>query len=99
MIIRSSFIPFACTSHNGVSVLNAEPSIKCSPHDPVHRRMKALGGVCVALYGIGLPVGFGYLLYRHRASIRADQRLRAKGEGETALTNPNITIRRRFRKL
>jgi hypothetical protein len=32
-------------------------------------------------------------------AMTADQLLRAKGEGETSLTNPNIKTRRRFRKL
>jgi hypothetical protein len=100
VIIRSSFIPFACTTTSkGVSVLSAEPSIKCSSSDATFVRMRALGGLCVALYGIGLPALFAVLLYRHRAAIVEDQVLRAKGEGETALTNPNITTRRRFRKL
>ena len=31
--------------------------------------------------------------------IVEDQRLRELGEGETALTNPNLYVRRRFRKL
>ncbi len=31
--------------------------------------------------------------------ILADQTLRERGEGESTLTNPNLFVRRRFRKL
>lgn len=99
VIVRSSLIPFSCTTRNGVSVLNAEPSIKCTVEDPRYRRMRAVGGLCIVLYGLGLPVLFAFLLWRYRREITADQRLRAKAEGETSLTNPQIHIRRRFRKL
>ena len=99
VIVRSSFVPFACTARNGVSVLNAEPSIKCTVEDPRYRRMRAVGGLCIVLYGLGLPVLFAFLLWRYRREITADQQLRAKAEGETSLTNPQIHIRRRFRKL
>ncbi len=97
--VRSSFVPFACTTRNGVSVLNAEPSIKCNIADPRYRRMRAVGGLCTVLYGLGIPALFAFLLWRYRKEITADQRLRAKAEGETSLTNPQIHIRRRFRKL
>jgi hypothetical protein len=99
VIVRSSLIPFACTSRNGVSVLNAEPSIRCSSSDSAYNRMRAVGALCMAAYGLGLPCLFGFFLRKHSQSIRADQVLRAKAEGETSLTNPNIHIRRRFRKL
>ena len=97
--MRSSFIPFACTTRNGVSVLNAEPSIKCDVDDPPYRRMRTVGGTCIVAYGVGLPCLFAFFLHKYRAEITADQRMRARAEGETSLTNPNIHIRRRFRKL
>ena len=99
VIMRSSFIPFACTSRNGVSVLNAEPSIQCSVSDPSYWRMRAVGGISIVAYGVGLPCLFAFFLHKYRAEITADQRMRARAEGETSLTNPNIHIRRRFRKL
>ncbi len=36
---------------------------------------------------------------RFHAEIRADQKLRERGEGETSLTNPNIRVRRRYKKI
>jgi hypothetical protein len=101
VIVRSSLVPFSCSTREGVAIptLNAEPSIKCTPDDPVYRRMRVIGGVSIVAYGAGLPALFAYFLGKHRAAIRADQALRAKGEGETSMTNPHIKIRRRFRKL
>ena len=61
--------------------------------------MSRLGAVAVAVYGVGLPSAFGYFLWKHRSAIDSDQVLRERGEGETSLTNPNISVRRRFRKL
>ncbi len=66
--------------------LNAEPSIKCTHDDPAFTRMRAIGIVSIILYGAGLPCLFAYFLFKHRHAIRADQILRAKGEGETSLT-------------
>ena len=82
-----------------MSTLNADASIKCSYSDPSYALMSRLGLLSITVYGAGLPLAFGVLLWKHSAAITADQSLRAKGEGETGLTNPNITIRRRFRKL
>lgn len=45
-----------------------------------------------------LPL-FSFFLSPLGASIRVDQRLRAKGVGDTDRTNPNLWIRRRYRKL
>jgi hypothetical protein len=64
-----------------------------------YRRLYSVGVLCVILYGFGLPITFTYILTRYRHEIRADQLLRARNEGETALTNPHIRIRRRFRKV
>ena len=99
VIIRTSLIPFGCTENNGVFTMNAEPSIKCSASDSTYSRMSRIGLASIVLYGLGLPAAFGYLLWRHGDAINADQQLRMRGEGETSLTNPNIRVRRRFRKL
>ena len=79
--------------------MRAEPSIRCSTADPTYRRMSTVAAFAVVLYGIGLPVTFWYFLHRHGRAIDADQALRKRCEGETAMTNPNISVRRRFRKL
>ena len=79
--------------------MTAEPSILCTPSNQTFVRMRAIASLSLSLYGVGLPLAFAYLLWRYRDAITADQLLRMKGEGETSLTNPNIAVRRRFRKL
>ena len=98
-MVRTGLIPLSCSTNNGVSVLTAEPSILCSATNPTYVRMRAVASLSLSLYGCGLPVAFAYFLWTNRAAITADQQLRVKGEGETALTNPHISVRRRFRKL
>ena len=61
--------------------------------------MKAVAGAMVVLFVLGVPCGFGVLLAYYRHGMQADQFLRVWGEGDSAVTNPNIHIRRRFRKL
>ncbi len=99
VIVRSSLIPFGCTTRNGVSTLNAEPSIVCSTDNASFRLMRPVGTLCLVAYGLGLPLLFATLLRRNYHAIVADQLLRSKGQGETSLTNPSIHIRRRYRKL
>jgi hypothetical protein len=79
--------------------MDAEPSIQCDIPDGPHARMKAVAGLMMVLFGIGVPAMFASVLYYHRRSIVADQLLRQSGEGDTALTNPDIRVRHRFRKL
>ena len=99
VIVRTSLVPFGCHSSNGVSTLIADASIKCSSSDASYRIMFLLGAFSLGVYGVGLPLSFSYFLWKHNDAISADQALRVRGEGETSLTNPNISVRRRFRKL
>ena len=93
-------IPFACvTTSTGASVLRANPSIVCDSSDASYGRMQVVGALTLVLYGLGVPVLFGVLLRRQNDAIHLDQEMRARGEGETSLTNPHIHVRRRFRKL
>ena len=100
VIVRTALTPFGCTNNSdGVSTLVVDPTIRCSTSDHTYAVLSRLGGLAIAVYGCGLPIAFAYFLWKHRAAIGADQQLRAKGEGETTMTNPNISVRRRFRKL
>ena len=99
VVVRTAMMPFACTTNNGVSTMIAEPTVRCSATDPSYVIMSKLGAAVMVVYGGGLPLTFAYFLWRHRVAINADQLLRGRGEGETSMTNPNISIRRRYRKL
>ena len=90
--------PFDCSAKDGVSTMDAEPSIVCDGKG-AHGRMKAVASLMVVVFVVGVPVGFAALLAHHRRAMQADQFLRVWGEGDSSVTNPNIHIRRRYRKL
>ena len=48
---------------------------------------------------LGVPAAFGAFLYSHRVEVVSDQLLRERGEGDSALTNAHIQLRRRYRKI
>jgi hypothetical protein len=79
--------------------MDTEPSIVCGEPGGPHVRMRSVATIMLLLFIIGVPVAFATLLFVNRRRIVADQMLRVWGEGESALTNPNIHVRRRFRKL
>jgi hypothetical protein len=74
------------------------PSIICD-NQGSHRRMRAMAVLSVLLFILGVPGAFGAILYRHRQAIVDDQLMRERGEGDSALTNRNLDIRHRYRKL
>ncbi len=98
---KNTLAPFDCTAvgTSGISTMDAEPSIVCGVPGGPHARMKTVAGFMVVVFVLGLPFAFGAVLVYHRHGISADQSLRSVGEGDSALTNPDIHIRRRFRKL
>jgi hypothetical protein len=73
--------------------MDAEPLIVCDGTG-LHRRMTRMATASLLLYGGGVPAVFALTLFRYRAAIRADQRLRQRCEGEEAATNPNLHVRR-----
>jgi hypothetical protein len=93
---RSSLAPFDCTTHGGLSTMDAEPSIVCGTPGGAHVRMKAVAYLTIAVYIIGLPTFFAGFLWKNWAAVQADQRLRERGEGDSVLTNPNIKVSRKI---
>ncbi len=62
-------------------------------------RMRIVASVTVVVYVLGLPAALGLILVRNWAKVTQDQRLRERGEGDSALTNPNFRFRQRYRKV
>jgi hypothetical protein len=89
--MKSSLAPFDCSWRGGVRTMDAEPSIVCSGTGP-HGRMRIAAVVTITGYCLGAPVAMGLFLWRHRGQVAFDQRLREKGEGDSALTNPCIQV-------
>ena len=98
MVTKSTLAPFDCSTKNGVSTMDAEPSIVCDGSG-AHGRMKTVGIIMVVVFVLGVPMSFGALVVYYRRAMQADQFLRVWGEGDSSVTNPNIHIRRRYRKL
>ena len=96
--MRNSLAPFDCITTNGVSTMAADPSIVCGSAGS-HQRMRATAAASVVVFVLGVPLTFAAVLYTHRSAIVDDQLMRERGEGDTAMTNPNIRVRHRFRKL
>jgi hypothetical protein len=99
VVVRTGLAPFNCVTSNGVSTMMAEPSVRCDDGNGVHAMIKPWAAASLFVYGLGIPVGFGVILYRHRREIKADQELRARGEGNVPANNPNIRVRHKYRKL
>ena len=49
--------------------------------------------------GLGLPLFIGSTLWTHRAAMRRDVTLWQRGVGDTAETNPDYWVRRRYSRL
>jgi hypothetical protein len=61
--------------------------------------MKPAGALALVLYAIGIPAVFLAVLVKYRTGIKEDQRMKLKGQGNSASSNPHYGIRRRFQKL
>lgn len=100
MVVKGMLSAWVCTTkENGAAVLAAEPSLSCSHPSQALLLMRKVSIAAIVLYAVGIPCVFGYILFRHRKAIHADQVLLAKGLGSSALTNPNFRIRQRYNQL
>jgi hypothetical protein len=99
VVVKSSLVPFECVSLGAVEVLESEPTVLCNTGAGPHARMRAVAAVSIVLYVLGLPAALAVFLVRSWRKVQLDQRLRERGEGDSALTNPHFHFRRRFRKV
>jgi hypothetical protein len=53
----------------------------------------------LVVYGAGVPCTIALIMVKYRARIQRDQKLWLAGFGDTALSNPDYSVRRRFAKL
>lgn len=100
-VLRSGMSIFQCreTADGATMTMASEPSVRCSAADPVYAALLPLSVMSIGVYGVGIPLVFGCVLYIYRREIRADQRLRAVALGDSADENPQLFVRRRFQKL
>ena len=66
------FKTFACDHlDNGRSFLRADHSLEC--YTVTHKAFMAYASIMVAVYPLGIPACYAFVLYRDRASLRAGQ--------------------------
>jgi hypothetical protein len=97
-MVINSLLVFDCQTPDGSEpVLEAEPSVVCG--SAVHWGMQVSGAIGLILFGVGVPVWFGTVLFRYRDVISRDQALRAKGEGWSEVSNQHILFRLKWQRL
>ncbi len=75
--------------------MDADPSIECGVPGGPNARMRPIAMLCIAWFVLGLPIAFSAFLWWNREAVREDQRMRERGEGDTAFTNPHFQVRHR----
>jgi hypothetical protein len=99
VLVKSSLVPFDCIPVGAFRVLESEPTVLCDPSIGPYARMRAVAAITILLYVLGLPIALAVFLAVSWRKVQLDQRLRERGEGDSALTNPYFDFRRRFRKV
>ena len=79
--------------------MEAEPAVRCDLPGGAHALIYPWAKAELVVYCLGIPCMFATILFIHLKAIRADQELRARGEGDIPANNPNIRVRHKFRKL
>ncbi len=65
VIARTFLAPFDCSGSKGVYTMDADPSIRCDGN-PTHRRMVIVALCSIGAYGVGVPLGFAWILSRNQ---------------------------------
>jgi hypothetical protein len=99
VVVKSSLVPFDCVDLGAAHVLESEPTVLCDTSVGPYVRMRAVAAITIVYYVLGMPVACAVVLARNWLKVQQDQRLRERGEGDSALTNPHFHFRRRYRKV
>jgi len=87
-VMRKCFETFRCTDDD-VPLLRAEPSEPCTDQGTFYNTIHLLSKFGIVLFGVGMPLLIGRLLFKHRKFIKQDQERRRKAlnisETEAAL--------------
>ncbi len=95
MVVRRALEIFACTQYDGKWTLNSDPSLTCWVG--VHARVVPYAALSLGVYGLGIPLAFGYVFWRHKNAIKRDQELWLLGRAPELLDTAHV--RRRYSKL
>jgi hypothetical protein len=98
VVVRGGLELFNCrVDASGIAHLNTEPTITCGSGP--YTAMVPYGVLSLLFYGLGTPLMFGLVLWRHREPMRRDVAMLAAGRGDNALENPDYWVRRRYSRL
>jgi hypothetical protein len=106
LLVRGAFEIFDCETigirmidgrNESVSALSTDGSIICGTSE--HNALVVPAMIAMVVYGVGIPLFFAVVLYRHFNLIRIDQELRQRGEGYSVGTNPGYYIRQKYQRI
>ena len=82
MSVRLSLAVFDCSENEvGVFTMDSDPSVECWTGSGEHQLLFYAGIVTLGLYGAGVPLLIGFMLWRNRHGIVLDQHMFAIGTG------------------
>ena len=96
-LTAKAFEALSCQQVAAKPVLVADPAISCDSADYLAMRQWAIFGVFV--YGLGIPMFFGTLIYMYGARMKVDQALRIRNLAGSRDTNPFYDMSKRYRRL
>jgi hypothetical protein len=98
--VSRSLEVFKCTrdANAGSWTLDAEPGLNCWD-GTVQASLVPFASLTLVLYGAGVPLLFAYVFKRHGTAIQRDQRRWLVGLGDSAESNGDYAIRRRYARL
>lgn len=73
-VVKNAMEPLDCLQlADGRSVMQADPAIECVSSNSTYVLLKLWAIVCLAGYGIGIPIMFVIVLFVYRKEIKVDQ--------------------------
>ena len=107
LLVRGSFEIFDCETigyavgkdgvNHTVKALATDGSIECGTAE--HNALLFPATAAMLVYGMGIPLFFGTVLWHYRRLIVVDQNLRRLGEGYSFETNPAYEVRRKYQRI
>jgi len=97
LVVGKGFEIQQCRETGEGPVLRVDPQIECG--DDTHSAFVFVANILLLIYGLGIPVLFGVLLWRYGPAIQYDQALRERGMAGSRDTNAFFNLGKRLRRL
>ena len=94
MVVRRALELFACRAYDGKLTLESDPPPPPTCWQGVHLSLVPYAALSLLIYGLGIPVAFGYVVWGHKDAIRRDQEAWLLGRIDV-----DNRVRRRYSKL